>query len=88
MTFSTRQVADLLLVPQSKIYALRKNLQIDRHYLESRNSNNCKSYSFTVSGVSQIELIHWLKVGAALHWSQPRQDAFTRASKWLAEVAT
>lgn len=87
MAFSTRQVAELSLVPQSKIYALRKNLQVDQHWLESRNTNNCKSYSFTVSGVSQIELAYWLKVGAALQWSKPRLDAFRITSEWL-EVAT
>ena len=87
MSLSTRQVADLLLIPQSKIYALRKNLQVDRHYLELRDSNNCKSYSFTAAGVSRIEISHWLNVGASLQWSQHRLDAFTRASKWLAEVA-
>jgi len=83
MALSTRQVADLLLIPQSKIYALRKNLQVDRHYLESRNSNNCKSYSFTGSGVSQIELSHWLSIGRKSAWSVPRLEAFTRASQWL-----
>lgn len=85
-SFTTRQISESTLVPLSKVYALKKQLTEGLHFVEIRSTSNTKQISFSPSGLTAIEISHWLLIGRKSAWSVPRLEAFTRASKWL-EVA-
>ena len=83
-TFTAKQVSELAKVPLAKVYAIRKSeLRPGHHYTETLNANHCKTYSFSTSALTTIELSHWLKIGKSENWSQPRLEAFRQASLWM-----
>ena len=86
VTFSTKQVSELTLIPLPKLYQLRKALRPDVDYTERLNSNRTRTYSFSAPGVTALELTYWLDFGRKSGWSEARLKCFEIASQWLAEV--
>jgi hypothetical protein len=82
-SLSTKQVAELTLIPVARIYQLKKNLRAVEHYSEARSVTNSRILIWSAPGVTQLELTHWLRFGIANNWSQQRLKAFEVASKWM-----
>ena len=81
-SLNTKQVAELTLVPLSRIYQIKKHLSCT-HYSETRNENNCKVLAFFTPGVNQIEITYWLDFGRKSGWSEARLKCFEIASRWM-----
>ena len=86
-TFTAKQVSELVQVPLSKVYSIRKTeLRPGHHYQETLNTSNSKCLTFTAAGISKIETTCWLSIGRKSGWSEARLKCFEIASLWLAEV--